>query len=884
MRRLLASAVLLVLASTLVLSGCGEGPDASGPAVTPSAPRHAILGAAGEAVVDGGTLGAQASALRRHLAAGAALAALTVDYPHGDSVFPPDLVAPTFLWHDEAQAADAWWVDVRASGAKDAALTLLVAGPPPPQGEIDPAVIGDTNEVYVPTPYQASARSWTPSEDAWAAIKRHGRGAGVVLSYVGVASSDPAIPLSRGTVSIRTSEDPVGAPIFYRDVPLIPSVGESGRIQPLARKLLPLIAWRLRDVSQPESRLLLTGMPSCANCHSFSRDGKTFGMDVDGPDGDKGMYAILPVAQKMTIGRDQTITWNSFRDKPQDHKTIGFLSRVSPDGKYVLSTLNEALYVANFTNYRFLQVFFPTRGLLAWYSRETEEIRALPGADDPHYVQTDGVWTPDGETVVFARAVARDPDEPGKPKAKYPNDPLEPEIRYDLYRIPFRDGQGGTAVAIEGASDNGMSNTFPKVSPDGKWVVYTKCRNGQLMRPDGRLWIVPLEGGEAREMACNTNLMNSWHSFSPNGRWMVFSSKVNTPYTQMFLTHIDDEGRDSPPILIPNSTAANRAVNIPEFLNADYDAIQEIEVPAARHHVHFQRGLTLLREGRSEQAVEHLQEALAADPEFSRAHASLGRVFQKLGRTSEARAHYEQALAIDGRNPQVLTSLGVVLMEDGEIEGAMALWRRAVDVNPHDAMAHHNLGLALGRKKLLREAALHFERAVEANPELVVARKNLGMIALELGRTDQALVHFLSALERDPKDGAVRGYVVDILVRQGKIQAALPHMEALVEQRPRDPLARMILAWHLATRPEARIRDGARAVELARRAVEMTGRSEPVALDALAAAYAETGDFRRAVETAEEAAKLAAAKDPDRAREIRERVRLYRLGRPYRQR
>ena len=68
-------------------------------------------------------------------------------------------------------------------------------------------------------------------------------------------------------------------------------------------------------------------------------------------------------------------------------------------------------------------------------------------------------------------------------------------------------------------------------------------------------------------MRCNTPLMNSWHSFSPNGRWLVFSSKSRSPYTQMFLTHLDEDGNDSPAILIDNSTAANRAVNIPEFVN-----------------------------------------------------------------------------------------------------------------------------------------------------------------------------------------------------------------------------------------------------------------------------------------------------------------------------
>ena len=99
--------------------------------------------------------------------------------------------------------------------------------------------------------------------------------------------------------------------------------------------------------------------------------------------------------------------------------------------------------------------------------------------------------------------------------------PNETQIQYDLYRIPFNGGLGGTPEPIAGASANGMSNTFPKVSPDGHWIVFVQCRNGQLMRPDSQLYIVPTQGGQARRMHCNTSRMNSWHSFSPNGRWLV---------------------------------------------------------------------------------------------------------------------------------------------------------------------------------------------------------------------------------------------------------------------------------------------------------------------------------------------------------------------------
>jgi Tol biopolymer transport system component len=157
----------------------------------------------------------------------------------------------------------------------------------------------------------------------------------------------------------------------------------------------------------------------------------------------------------------------------------------------------------------------------------------------------------------------------------------ETPIKYDLYRIPFNDGKGGVPERILGASENGMSNNFPKVSPDGRWIVFVQCRNGQLMRPDSQLFIVPFNGGAARRMRANTSRMNSWHSFSPNGRWMVFSSKARSPYTQMYLTHIDAGGNDSPPIFIDNATAANRAVNIPEFVNIASDGIEDIQVHVA---------------------------------------------------------------------------------------------------------------------------------------------------------------------------------------------------------------------------------------------------------------------------------------------------------------
>ena len=97
-----------------------------------------------------------------------------------------------------------------------------------------------------------------------------------------------------------------------------------------------------------------------------------------------------------------------------------------------------------------------------------------------------------------------------------------------------------------------------------------------FLQPDSELHIIPAEGGESRRMRCNTARMNSWHSWSPNSRWLVFTSKAHSPFTQLFLTHIDHMGRSSPPVILTHMSAPDWAANIPEFVNTDSDAIKDI--------------------------------------------------------------------------------------------------------------------------------------------------------------------------------------------------------------------------------------------------------------------------------------------------------------------
>jgi len=745
------------------------------------------------------------------------LSQILIDYPEDGSIFPPGITPPMFMWRDST--ATSWHIDLSFND-KTPAIHVVSKGERFRIGAIDPECIGSSNEPPELTPEQAATWTWTPDQATWSLIQAHSKGRPVTVTIVGYREGQ--VPSSKAHITILTSLDPVNAPIFYRDVPLMPSEGANGTVQPLAPSAIHIIRWRLRDIRQAESRTVLKEMHTCANCHSFSADGKTMGMDIDGPANDKGLYAIVPVQRHMSIRSEDVVKWNT--DGRVGKTRVGFMSQVSPDGKYVVSTfagpsldISDAYYITNFKDYRFLQVFYPTRGILEWYSRATGKRQSLPGADDPRFVQTDGVWSPDGKYIVFARASAKDPNPEGQKPAIHANDGNETPIKYDLYRVPFNGGKGGSAERIAGASQNGMSNNFPKVSPDGRWIVFVQCRNGQLMRPDSQLYIVPFAGGEARRLRANTRLMNSWHSFSPNGRWLVFSSKARSPYTQMYLTHIDADGNDSPAILVDNATAANRAVNIPEFVNTAGDGIEEIKVPAADLY-------KLIEQARQ---------------------------FEKQGDNDKALAIWQEALATDPNDAQVQNSLGMSLYIHGDVEEGLEHLRQAIRINPMFAEGHYNLGMSLLHQGVLDQALPELETAVSIQPQDSSAEEALAVVNDALGNRSEALNHWRKALALEPRR-------VSVLIGA---------------------------AWLLATAPDAAIRNGAEAVELANNAKDLSAGGDPIVLDTLAAAYAETGQFTQAVTFANSALDLAAArKDESLAAAIRDRILLYEANEPFRDR
>jgi Flp pilus assembly protein TadD len=500
---------------------------------------------------------------------------------------------------------------------------------------------------------------------------------------------------------------------------------------------------------------------TCANCHSFSADGKTLGLDVDGPANDHGLYALIPVAKETAIRTQDVIKWPTVRDPAIPRLRAAFMSQVSPDGRYVLSTiddkdaatrvngrsLEDKYYVSNFLDYRFLQVFYPTRGTLAWYDRQTNRLQRLPGADDPGYVQAGGVWSPDGKYIVFMRAEAKTPYPPGVPLARYANSPDETQIQYNLYRIPFNQGKGGQAEPIRGASANGMSNSFPKVSPDGRWIVFVQARNGMVMRPDGKLYIVPSGGGEARLMNCNTPLMNSWHTFSPNGRWLAFSSKSRSPYTQLYLTHLDANGNDTPPILVDNTTAANRAVNLPEFANIPKGGLEKIDPVANQYYKLETSAMELMTRNQFAAAIPAWRTALEKDPSEGRAHFNLAYSLGQTGQVEESLAEYRKACELSPDDPITFAQSALAMAQAGKTGEAIAHYRQSLALDGVNAGVQADLGALLVQQGQTAEGIEHLEKAVALKPESAAVRNKYATALAQAGRFPDAVEQFRKSIE-----------------------------------------------------------------------------------------------------------------------------------------
>ncbi len=286
--------------------------------------------------------------------------------------------------------------------------------------------------------------------------------------------------------------------MFYREVnlPFVEAVKDPSRIR-----------WRFGAISSTQQPpVVLENLPVCGNCHSFSADGTLLGMDIDYAN-DKGSYAIAAVHEYMTLDRNTVITWGDYK-RVAGEVTYGLLSQVSPDGRYVVSTVKDESVFVPKPGMEFSQLFFPVKGILCIYDRQTGVFQSLPGADDPNLVQSNATWSPDGKYIVFAATKAYTLRTAGSERRVL----LSPEdcrefleegkpFKFDLYKIPFNDGQGRQSRAAGGGLRQWDEQLLPEVL--ARRQVDRVLQSGQLHAPPAGQRVVhhPRRGRRGQEAA-----------------------------------------------------------------------------------------------------------------------------------------------------------------------------------------------------------------------------------------------------------------------------------------------------------------------------------------------------------------------------------------------
>jgi tetratricopeptide (TPR) repeat protein len=330
-------------------------------------------------------------------------------------------------------------------------------------------------------------------------------------------------------------------------------------------------------------------------------------------------------------------------------------------------------------------------------------------------------------------------------------------------------------------------------------------------------------------------------------------------------------------------------------------------------------------------AVEHLERTLTLDPKATVVHYPLALAYRGVGDTARAAAHLGQrgTLQIKPDDPlmdeldRLLHSAlsyevsGADALDRGDWKAATDSFRKGIALAPNEPSLHHKLGTALFLSGDARGAVEQFEEALRLSPGFAKAHFSLGVIMASNGQPEQAVAHWFAAIKSEPGYVEARLQLANALRRGGQFAASLPHYDYIIKTDPRVPEAkfgyaaalirlrryaeardRLVAAMseypaepsfaHAAARlfaaaPDDRVRDGKRAMAIIQDLVGSRGLRSSDALETMAMAQAESGQFSSATTWQREAI-AAASRAGERgiAERIADNLKLYEAGRPCR--
>ncbi len=293
-------------------------------------------------------------------------------------------------------------------------------------------------------------------------------------------------------------------------------------------------------------------------------------------------------------------------------------------------------------------------------------------------------------------------------------------------------------------------------------------------------------------------------------------------------------------------------------------------------------GNALLREGNVDEAIAHFQKALQINPDDAEAFYNLGSVLLQKGNVDEAITNFQRALQINPDYAEAYDNLGAALLQKGAVDDAIINFQKALQIKAADPGTYDNLGSALLEKGSVDDAIASFQKALQINPGYAEAYFDLGNAFLQIGNANKAIENFQKALQINPRYVDAYNNLGSALLQIGSAGEAMAQFQKALQINPDHIQTLNNFAWVLATSPQASVRNGSKAVELAQRANRLTSDSNPTVLGTLAAAYAEAGQFSEAVKTAQLALEVASTQsNPAQVDAIRSQLKLYQAGTPF---
>lgn len=294
---------------------------------------------------------------------------------------------------------------------------------------------------------------------------------------------------------------------------------------------------------------------NCINCHSFcggNPQQMLFHMRAD----NGGTYIV----SKGEIEKLQTKT-----DKTISNLTYPYWH---PSGNYIVSSVNTIRQFFHAVPKKKMEVF-DTESDIVVYDIAKKEILSKASIITKDAYETFPSFSADGKWLYFCSAPAlKMPEEYNK-------------LRYNLCRVSFdaKEGVIGSQVDTLVIADS-VSTSFPRISPDGKFMMYTETAYGQfpIWHKDAEIRMINLKTGKAIDMkGVNSPDTESYHTWSSNSRWFVISSRrENGVYTLPYIVHVDEQGNTSKPFLLPQEDPdlydfQLYSYNIPELIKGEIE-------------------------------------------------------------------------------------------------------------------------------------------------------------------------------------------------------------------------------------------------------------------------------------------------------------------------